>query len=173
MNTQVLNSLKHTRKATVTSQFPHTPCATLVKSSAEDSVHTDLHTSNSLCISLQVYTYFSIFSFSLSLFFFHPSFLSLLSHFLERHRNRSQVIIKVQQNQQSTATAVSQTEQRSTSIMTTEHLPWGCDWSEVFTHSLDNSSAPDPETHADPNPSIKQQPDRSWCFLHDTTLFID
>lgn len=57
--------------------------------------------------------------------------------------------------------------------MTAAHLPWWCDWSEVFTHGLDNSSTPDPETHTDPNTSIKQQPDGSWRFLHYTTLLVD
>lgn len=57
--------------------------------------------------------------------------------------------------------------------MATVHLPWWCDWSEVFAHGLDNPSTPDPETHTDPNTSVKQQPDRSWCFLHYTTLLVD
>lgn len=70
----------------------------LVRSSAEDSVHIDLHTSNSLCISLQAYTYFFIFSFFL--FFFTLPFFLFFLIFLERHRNQSQVIIKAQQNQQ-------------------------------------------------------------------------
>ena len=117
----------------------------------------------------------------------HSFFLSFSSffffHFSERQRSQSQFIIKIKaQQMQQTALqkkywssnfSVRFTHKVHMIIMTTVYLPWWCDWSEVFTHGLDNSSTPDPETHTDPNSSIKQQPDGSRCFLHYTTLLID
>lgn len=110
-------------------------------------------------------------------------FRLFLSFFLERRRSQSQVIIKIKAQQiQQTALQTKYwstnfsdwlTHKVQTTTMTPVDLPWWCDWGEVFTHSLDNSSSPDPETHTDPNTSIKQQPDGSWCFLHYSSLLVD
>lgn len=112
------------------------------------------------------------------------SSFSLISFiFLERQRSWSQAIIKIKAQQiQQTALQTKYwssnfsdwlTHRVHTTTMTPVDLPWWCDWSQVFTHSLDNSSSPDPETHTDPNTSIKKQPDGSRCFLHYATLLVD
>jgi hypothetical protein len=51
--------------------------------------------------------------------------------------------------------------------------PGWCNGSEVLPHGLDHSSPPNPETCTNSNSSIKQQPDRSSCLLHYSTLFVN
>lgn len=58
MNTYGFNSLKRNGKATLILSFPNAPSATLIRSSAEDSVHVDLYASNAFSISLQDHLFF-------------------------------------------------------------------------------------------------------------------
>lgn len=180
MNTYVFNGLKHTGKAIVYSPLPQAPSGMLVRAPAEDSAHVDYVQTHSMLVYKDIFSFFLPLFFSSFLsFFILPSFLSSFL-FLERRRSRSQVIIKIKAQQKQQTDKILEQQfprlvhtQGSYSVTTTARLPWWCDWSEVFTHGLDNSSTPDPETHADPNASIKQQPERSWRLLHDTTLLID
>lgn len=141
-------------------------------------VHADLYALNTFSI--------TGLSFFLSFFLFLMLFLLFclfLFFSLERWRSQSQVIIKIKAQQiQQTALQTKYwnsnfsdwlTHEVHTTTMTPVDLPWRCDWSEVFTHSLDNSSSPDPEAHTDANTSIEQQPDGSGCFLHYGTLLVD
>lgn len=75
MNTHGFNSLKRNGKATVILSFPNSPSATLIRSSAEDSVHVDLY---AFSVSLEDYI-FSFLSLSHSLFLSFPLFSFIFS----------------------------------------------------------------------------------------------
>lgn len=166
MNTMVLISLKHTGKATVILPVPNAPRAMWVRSPAGDPAHTDLYALNAFGMSSQGYPGFP---------FFPILSFSPFSLFLERWRSRSRVIVKTksQHIQQTALQTNGNFSQDCMTVRRTVHLPGRRDGSEVFTHGLDNSSAPDPETHADPNAPVEQQPDWGRRFLHDPTLLVD
>lgn len=54
-----------------------------------------------------------------------------------------------------------------------ESVPGGCDGGEVSTHGLDDSATPHPQSNANANASIQQQPDGCGLVGSHAVAFVN